>query len=98
MRIKMLHDHKRHSSLGGQMAQQFHRRFEPASRAANSDDREKRLIDFLCISRIDLAGVNFGSAALFLLRLRGRTLTFNSRDHFPNNELRACEDSSCDSS
>jgi hypothetical protein len=28
MRIKMLHDHKRHARFGGQMAQEIHCRFE----------------------------------------------------------------------
>ena len=88
MRIKMLHDHKRHPRSRRQMAHQFHCRFESASRAANADDRAEQ---------IDLARANFGTAALFLLRLRGRTLTFHKRCHFPDNELRACEDSSCDS-
>ena len=39
MRIKMLHDHERHARARRQMAQQFDRRFEATSRAANADDR-----------------------------------------------------------
>jgi hypothetical protein len=38
MRIKMLHDHERHSRARRQTAQQFHRRFESAGRVANADD------------------------------------------------------------
>jgi hypothetical protein len=38
MRIKMLHDHERHSRARRQMAQQFHGRFESAGRTANPDD------------------------------------------------------------
>lgn len=38
MRIKMLHDHERHSRARRQTAQQFDRRFESTSRTADADD------------------------------------------------------------
>jgi hypothetical protein len=88
MRIEMLHDHKRHSGFGRQMAQQFHRRFESASRAADTDNRAARFSRFLSTPRrLDLTIANSRRAALFLLCLRGHTLTFRSRSHVLNNDL-----------
>ena len=87
MRIKMLHDHERHARARRQIAQQFHRRFKSARRAADADDRTLRFFAFPCIPRIDLAIANPGRAALFLLRLRGRTSTFRSWVHVLNNDL-----------
>ena len=87
MRIEMLHDHKRHPSARGQMAQQFHRRFESASRAANADDRAEPQFGFPPISQSDLGHANCGASALSLLRSRSRTSTLHSWGHVTNNDL-----------
>ena len=93
----MLHDHKRDSRPRRQMAQQFHCRFESASRTPDSNDRTQRLCCFLSISRIGLGIPNCGGTSLFLLRLRDRTLTFHSRGHFSNNDLEHVRIQACDS-